>query len=134
MIRININELADSIELLTKEEIDEDEKRKLDELENLGYLSKFLNNSMVNDPKGGNKEKDKDKEGNMASFITELNGIDERVKVECSKIYIGEYAKLRNNPDKIPVSLNNFLQNLKSEMESFRLKCVRDLRTYVILI
>lgn len=79
-------------------------------------------------------QKEKDKEPSSISFISELNGIDEKVKVECAKIYVAEYAKLINNPDKIPVSLNNFLQNLKYEMESFRLKCVRDLRTFVIKI
>lgn len=126
LIRININELSDTIELLTKEDNDEDEKRKLEEIENLGYLSKFLTVPVPVDPKNT-----KEKEPSVISFISELNGIDEKVKSECSKIYVGDYLKLINNPEKIPVSLNLFLQNLKFEMESFRLKCVRDLRTYV---
>ena len=120
--------MADSIELISKEEYDEDDKRKIEELENLGYLSKFLN--LPFNPETKNT-KEKDKEPSVISFISELNGIDEKVKSECSKIYIGDYAKLINNPEKTPSSLNLFLQNLKNEMESFRLKCVRDLRTYV---
>lgn len=132
LIRITLDEITDNIELNTKEELDEDEKRKSDELENLGYLSKFLiNPTIVVDGKtGSGKDKDKDKDSTI-TFMAELNGIDEKVRTECAKIYIGDYAKLINNTDKIPTSLNNFLTNLKSEMEGFRLKCVRDLRTYV---
>ena len=111
LIRINLNELSESTELQQKEEFEEDEKRKIEELENLGYLSKFLNITPSQDNKNS-----KDKEI-IISFIAELNGIDEKVKQDCAKI---------------PVSLNNFLINLKFEMESFRHKCVRDLRTYVI--
>lgn len=130
LIRINLNELSESTEIQQKEEFEEDEKRKIEELENLGYLSKFLNIAPNQDNKNS---KDKDKE-TIISFIAELNGIDEKVKQDCAKIYLGEYLKLINNPEKIPVSLNNFLINLKFEMESFRHKCVRDLRTYVNLI
>lgn len=126
LIRINLNELSESTELQQKEEFEEDEKRKIEELENLGYLSKFLNITPSQDNKNS-----KDKEI-IISFIAELNGIDEKVKQDCAKIYLGEYLKLINNTEKIPVSLNNFLINLKFEMESFRHKCVRDLRTYVI--
>lgn len=100
----------------------------MEELENLGYLSKFLNGQVFSDSKN---TKEKDKEFSILSFLTELNGIDDKVKLECAKIYVGEFVKLINNSDKIPISLNQFLQNLKLEMEAFRLKCVRDLRTYV---
>jgi hypothetical protein len=120
--------------LNTKDELDLDEKIKSEELENLGYLSKFLNNpTLVIDAKQNDsgKEKDKNNSNSSITFIAELNGIDDKVKAECAKIYVGDYAKLINNPDKIPTSLNNFLINLKSEMQGFRLKCVRDLRTYV---
>ena len=132
LIRINLDELTDNIEFNTKEELDEDEKRKYEELESLGYLSKFLNNPtlIIDGQKGSGKDKDKDKDSSI-TFMAELNGIDDKVKSECAKIYTGDYAKLINNPDKIPTSLNNFLTNLKFEMEGFRLKCVRDLRTYV---
>ena len=126
LIIIKLNELSESTELQQKEEFEEDEKRKIEELENLGYLSKFLNITPSQDNKNS-----KDKEI-IISFIAELNGIDEKVKQDCAKIYLGEYLKLINNTEKIPVSLNNFLINLKFEMESFRHKCVRDLRTYVI--
>ncbi len=130
MIRININELSDTIELVTKEENDDDEKRKQEEIENLGYLSKFLSIPVTIDNKN---TKEKDKEPGVISFISDLNGIDEKVKLECSKIYLGEFAKLIINSEKIPASLSLFLQNLNTDMESFRLKCVRDLRTYVII-
>lgn len=120
-----MNELSETCEITTKEEIDEDDKRKQEELENLGYLTKFLSQPAQD------SKNPKEKESSPISFVAELNGIDEKVKVECARIYIGEYSKLINNPEKIPPSLYNFLQNLKLEMESFRLKCVRDLRTYV---
>ena len=108
--RITLKENSESIDLSGKEEIEEDSNRNAYELSFLGLLSKSLN----------------------GSFSQELNSIYDSVKVECSKIYVGQFAALINNPDKIPLSFLPFLQKLKQEMENFRLKCVRDLRTYVI--
>jgi hypothetical protein len=79
------------------------------ELSFLGLLSKNLN----------------------SSFSQELSSIDDSVKAECIKIYVGQTASLINNPDKMPVSLIPFLHKLKQDMEIFRVKCVRDLRSYV---
>ena len=107
--RITLKETIESIDILGKEEIEEDSNRKVFELTFLGLLSKNLN----------------------TSFSQELNSIDDSVKVECSKIYVGQTAALINNPDKIPLSFIPFIQKLKHEMEIFRLKCIRDLRTYV---
>jgi golgin subfamily A member 4 len=131
LLRVSLKENSDNIEIFNcpKDEIEEDEKRKHNELLNLGYLSKF-----IIEGSGSNSAPSKDKKNVNESgpnFIHELNSIEEKVKVECAKIYTGEFAKVINNPMKIPETLIPFLQNVKVEMENFRLKCVRDLRTYV---
>ncbi len=75
-----------------------------------------------NDKKGGD---------NFPNYTNELNSIEEKIKGECAKVYTGEYVKLLNTPNKLPPSLVPFITNFKTEMENFRMKCVRDLRTYV---
>ena len=107
--RITLKENTENIEITAKEDLEEDSKRKLFELSFLGLLTKNLN----------------------SSFSQELISIDDNVKAECIKIYVGQTASLINNPDKIPVSIVPFLQKLKQDMEIFRLKCIRDLRSYV---
>ena len=108
---ISLKENAESIDITGKEELEEDSNRKLVELSYMGLLSKNIN----------------------VSFSQELNSIDDSVKIECSKIYIGQSASFINNPDKIPLSFFPFIQKLKQEMELFRIKSIRDLRTYVYL-
>jgi hypothetical protein len=124
--RISLREKDEIIDITAKDELEEDDKRKHNELSNLGLLYKLITNPVTND-----KNKDKDK---FPSFINEINSIDDKVKQECIKIYTGEFAKIINNPEKMPNSLVVFIQNVKSDMENFRLKSIRDLRTYVIYI
>jgi hypothetical protein len=127
LTRVNFKEFLDSCEILAKDDLEEDERRKLDEISHLGLLSKFY---ITGTDKNKPKEPNKDKEPN---FSNEVNSVDEKIKSECIKVYTGEYVKLLNNPDKIPQSLIPFIQGIKTEMENLRLKCVRDLRTYVRL-
>lgn len=122
--RIKLDELSEVLDITAKDELEEDEKLKIIELENLGLLAKFITAVPVK----GAKDKD-----NISSFNAEMNSITDKVKQECQKIYIGEYAKLINNPDKMNPSLVPFIAKLKTDMENFRLKCIRDLRTYVII-
>jgi hypothetical protein len=117
-----MKELSDILDITAKDEIEEDEKAKIIELENLGLLSRFITAVPVK------SAKDKD---NTQTFNSELGTITDKVKQECQKIYTGEYAKLINNPDKMNPTLIPFIIKLKTEMENFRLKCIRDLRTYV---
>lgn len=114
---MNLKDDVESIENTAKNELDEDERRKQSELVNLGYLTEV--------PQGRAVQKD------IPNYAIEIGAIDEKVKAECLKIYTGEFAKQLNSTIKIPNSLISFLQNLKIEMENFRLKCVRDLRTFV---
>ena len=126
--RINLTENLESVEISSKEDMEEDERRKKQEIKNLGLLSNFLlENSNAN---AANAKNDKKGES-FPNFVIELSSIEDKVKAECSKIYTGEYAKLINNPGKIPLSFIPFLQNIKDEMENFRIKCIRDLRTFV---
>jgi len=110
--RITLKENTETIDITSKEDLEEDSKRKVFELSFLGLLSKNFN----------------------SSFSQELSSIDDRVKAECIKIYVGQTASLINNPDKMPVSIVPFLQKLKQDMEIFRIKCVRDLSILQILI
>ena len=122
--RISLKELNEVIEITAKDELEEDEKEKINEIDNLGLLSKTLNNIVPN-VKGG-KEKD-----NNLTFQNELSTITDKVKLECQKLYTGDFAKIINNNEKINPTLIPFIQKLKTEMENFRLKSIRDLRTYV---
>ena len=141
LVRVNNKENVEYIENTTKDELEEDEKRKQLEIVNLGYLTNsVLDPSDISLNKSGgisgfsanNSTKNNvNFSSNAFNFNSEINAIEEKVRVECIKVYTGEFAKILNNNSKIPNSLLLFLQNLKNEMETFRLKCVRDLRTYV---
>ncbi len=122
LARLNMRDNSDTIELIGKEEMDADENSKTSEISNLGYLATFLQEST--------QIKSKD---NSPNINTEIAVIEDKVKAECAKIYTGEFAKIINTPNKLPPCLVVFIQNLKAEMENFRLKCVRDLRTFVII-
>jgi hypothetical protein len=126
LTRVSMKEDVEAFEV-GKEELKEDEERKVEEINNLGLLARFILN-----PNENSQNEKKDKKGDISypNFIQEINSIDEKVKQECAKIYTGELAKLITAQEKIPLSLIPFIQNLKNEMEVFRLKCVRELRTY----
>jgi hypothetical protein len=125
-----LKEFSETLDLTAKDELEEDEKNKIIELNNLGLLAKVMTGTALvvgnNNPKANVK-----KDESQFTFLNELNTIDEKVKQECQKVYTGEYSKIINNPDKMTPSLVPFLQKLKQDMENFRLKCIRDLRTYV---
>jgi hypothetical protein len=124
-----MKEYSDTLDLTGKEELDEDEKNKITELGNLGHLAKVMSGTALQ--VGNTNAKPNVKKDETFTFTVELNTIDEKVKQECQKIYIGEYSKIINIPEKIVPSLIPFIQGLKQELENFRLKCIRDLRTYV---
>jgi hypothetical protein len=128
-----LKENIETLDIIGKDELEEDEKNKLAELSHLGLLAKVMAGTALpmtstNTTTKPNVKKDE----SAATFLTELNTIDEKVKLECQKIYTGEYNKIINNPDKITPTLVHFLQSLKQDMENFRLKCIRELRTFVI--
>jgi hypothetical protein len=131
LTRINMKEQSESLDLVGKEELEEDEKHKLAELSHLGLLAKVMSGTALSMTSNNTVKPNVKKDDSTINFIAELHTIDERVKQECQKIYTGEYSKIINNPDKITPSLVPFLQGLKQEMENFRLKCIRDLRTFV---
>ena len=91
--RVNMKENVNYTENTSKEEIELDEKRKQNELLNLGYIGKLYLNLRLNDDiskitSSNNKNVNKEKE-NTLNFITELNSVDDKVKQECIKIYTG---------------------------------------------
>ncbi len=132
LIRVSLRENVESIEIISKEEIEEDEKRKKEEIKVLGLLSFFILNENSITPTNPPSKNEKKGGDSFPNYLNELNSIEDKVKAECAKVYIGEYAKLINNPAKIPPSIAPFIQNFKTEMDNFRIKCIRDLRTYVI--
>ena len=80
-----------------------------------------------------NVNQDKKKGGSQAaepSYNNEIASIDDKLRSECAKIYVGNYAKFLNPQEKLPDSLVPFLEDIKREMEIMRLKCVKDLRTF----
>lgn len=125
--RVIMKEDVEGSEIVNKEDIDYDEKLKADEINSLGFLAKaYTEGTPQTNQKGGNKSVN----GNEPLFNNEINSIDDKVKVECAKIYVGNFAKYLNPQEKIPDSLIPFLASVKNEMEIMRLKCVRELRTF----
>lgn len=130
LFRVTMNEISEVIENSSKEDLEEDERRKKEELRKLGLLSNFILNTHEIPP-SQNVKGDKNKDKDFPNFLSELNSIEDKVKAECVKVYTGEFAKLINNPTKLPPALVPFLQNVKTDLENFRLKCIRGLRTFV---
>ena len=54
--------------------------------------------------------------------------IEKTVKEESQKIYTGNNQKFLTGTDKIPDYLRTYLENMKFQMEDFRISCVRQLR------
>ena len=125
--RVLMKENTEDIAITEKEDIDADEALKNDEILSLGFLAKS-----ILDPNSVNVAQDKKKGviGNEPSYNSEIASIDDKIRSECAKIYVGNYAKYLNPQEKVPDSLIPFLEEIKREMEIMRLKCVKDLRTF----
>ena len=125
--RVIMKENTEDITITEKEDIEADEALKNDEILSLGFLSKS-----ILDPNAANVAQDKKKgtTGNEPSYNNEIASIDDKIRSECAKIYVGNYAKYINPQEKLPDSLIPFLEETKREMEIMRLKCVKDLRTF----
>ena len=127
--RVLMKENNEDCSITEKEDIDADELLKKEELLALGFLSKSIldPNSATNVDK---KNKNAGSSGGEPNYNNEISSIDEKVKAECAKIYVGNYAKYLNTTEKIPDSLIPFLDDIKREMEIMRLRAVKDLRTF----
>jgi hypothetical protein len=125
--RVIMKENTEDITITEKEDIDADEALKKEEILSLGFLAKS-----ILDP-SSNPTQDKKKGGAAVgepSYNSEIASIDDKLKSECAKIYVGNYAKFLNPQEKLPDSLVPFLEDIKREMEIMRLKCVKDLRSF----
>ena len=124
--RVLMKENTEDITITEKEDIDADEALKNEELLSLGFLAKSILDPNANIP----QDKKKGTTGNEPSYNNEIASIDDKIRSECAKIYVGNYAKYLNAQEKLPDSLIPFLEEIKREMEIMRLKCVKDLRTF----
>ena len=124
--RVLMKENTEDITITEKEDIDADEALKNDEITSLGFLAKSILDPNANPA----QDKKKGATGNEPSYNNEIASIDDKIRSECAKIYVGNYAKYLNPQEKLPDSLIPFLEDIKREMEIMRLKCVKDLRTF----
>ena len=125
--RVIMKENTEDITITEKEDIDADEALKKEELLSLGFLAKSIldpSSNPTHDKKKGGAA------GGEPSYNSEIASIDDKLKSECAKIYVGNYAKFLNPQEKLPDSLVPFLEDIKREMEIMRLKCVKDLRSF----
>jgi hypothetical protein len=125
--RVLMKENTEDITITEKEDIDADEALKKEELLALGFLAKSILDPCLNvnqDKKKGGGQ------GGEPSYNNEIASIDDKLRSECAKIYVGNYAKFLNPQEKLPDSLVPFLEDIKREMEIMRLRCVKDLRTF----
>lgn len=119
LIRVTLNESQEGYELLNKDDILNDTKLQDEELKKLGFLYSSI--------QVGDKEKNK-KDDKVFTFMNELNGIDDKVKLECAKIYTGEYSKLISQNEKMPLALHQYLNKTKEELLNFRINNIRILK------
>ena len=126
--RVLMKEDKEDCTITEKEDLDADEILKREELLSLGFLAKS-----ILDPNlavSGDKKNKPASSTGEPNFNVEISSIDEKMKAECAKIYVGNYAKYLNATEKMPDSLVPFLDDLKREMEIMRLRAVKDLRTF----
>lgn len=116
LIRLSYLEKQAEIELTASEQGIVDEKRKEEELENLGPLG-FKNASQV-----------------YMKFQDMIVSIEKQSKDLCGKLYTGEIAKFLVGNEKIPEYLINFIEGMRRQSEDFRLSCVRQLRESASLL
>ena len=127
LTRVIMKENTEDITILEKEDIDADEALKKEEILSLGFLAKSIldpSTNVIQDKKKSASQ------GNEPNYNNEIGAIDDKLKSECAKIYVGNYAKFLNPQEKLPDSLIPFLEEIKREMEIMRLRCVKDLRTF----
>ena len=124
--RVLMKENTEDVTITEKEDLDADEALKNDEILSLGFLAKSILDPNANPV----QDKKKGATGNEPSYNSEIASIDDKIRSECAKIYVGNYAKYLNPQEKLPDSLIPFLEDIKREMEIMRLKCVKDLRTF----
>ena len=125
--RVIMKETTEDITITEKEDLDADEALKNEEILSLGFLAKsILEPNEINNP----QDKKKSAGGNEPNYNNEIASIDDKIRNECAKIYVGNYAKWLNPQEKVPDSLIPFLEDIKREMEIMRLRCVKDLRTF----
>ena len=126
--RVLMKENTEDCSIVEKEDVDADEILKREELLGLGLLAKYILDPNLST--GADKKGKTTSATGEPSYSNEIASIDEKVKTECSKIYVGNYAKFLNATEKIPDSLIPFLDDIKRDMEIMRLRCVKDLRTF----
>lgn len=139
IIRVSTNEFSDSTEVSKEEQSNDYYNKYYKELQILGYIASNLPEpAIIQENISTSKDKAKDNKVNSLSgnppisdtFFSDLNQIEEKVKLECSKVYTGEYLKLIQNNEKMPTHLNSYLKKSKEELHNFRLKSIRILRTH----
>ena len=109
--RVLMKENKEDCTITEKEDIDADEILKKEELLGLGFLAKSILDP--NAAASGDKKGKSAGPGGEPNYNNEISSIDEKVKAECAKIYVGNYAKYLNTTEKIPDSLIPFLEDLK---------------------
>lgn len=106
MERVNYDETLPSSKLPAEEE-EKDKARKDSELKALGKLYEQKDDRV---------------------FMRYIDDIEKAISDESRTIYVGDKAKYLTGNDKIPDFLRLYIANMKSNAETFRISCVRDLR------
>ena len=110
LARLTYQEKTAEVELTVGEQGQADEKRKDEELENLGPLG-YKNSTQT-----------------YYKFPEMIGVIEKASKDLCGKLYTGDIAKFLVGPEKIPEYLTNFLEGMRRQSEDFRIGSVRQLR------
>jgi len=64
------------------------------------------------------------------TIVSTMETIKEKARIECTKTYIGtELSKLINNPDKLPQSLIDSINDFIIEIDKLRIFTIRELKT-----
>ncbi len=108
--RLSYSEKQAEVELTAAEQGVVDDKRKDEELENLGPLG-YRNSTQT-----------------YYKFPDMIAVIEKQSKDICAKLYTGEIAKFLVGADKIPEYLTTFLEGMRRQSEDFRIGSVRQLR------
>ena len=110
LARLSYAEKQAEVEPTAAETGNVDEKRKEEELENLGPLG-YKN---PNQP--------------YLKYAETIVQIEKQSKEICAKLYTGDIAKYLVGAEKIPEYLTTFLEGMRRQSEDFRLSSVRQLR------
>lgn len=107
LARLSYSERQPEVELTAAEQGTVDDKRKDEELENLGPLG-YKNASQT-----------------YYKFPDMIGVIEKQSKDICGKLYTGEIAKYLVGADKVPEYLTTFLEGMRRQAEDFRIGSVR---------